>query len=136
MSSIANTLAVGWTVARGLSGLQRWILVEAGKREKAPRDGVPGKDNILLYYCDILAGYFGWEPASDILAKPSGRHFSPTEIGVKQYRRTMAALSRSCRRLKDRGLVVWRNGESSSGGSRWAAVELTDEGRKWLSVNQ
>ena len=62
---------------------------------------------------------------------PGLQSFSPQEIGEPRYRATMASLSRSCRRLQERGLVTCLVGA----GSHWSCVQITDKGREWLSVN-
>jgi hypothetical protein len=65
------------------------------------------------------------------LERPGSHTFSPTKIGEDKYRRTMAALSRSCARLGERGLVKCLVGESS----RWSGVEITDAGRAWVAAH-
>jgi hypothetical protein len=125
-------------MGRGLSPLQRFILVEAGRR---PR----------LYYADVLSHFYGfrtrrgakltyyqdhdldtpstWRDGGELLS-PGTQRFDPKEIGERRYRSALAALSRACRRLRERGLVHCRRGQYS----HWAGVELTDKGRE-LSVN-
>jgi hypothetical protein len=118
--------------------LQRYILKEAGKRNR-------------VYYADVLMGFYGWRPKGPIrrhgeggypveeseaggagcLFFPGTHKFSRREIGEATYRKTLAALSRSCSRLGVRGLVKC----VSAANSHWAAVEITDAGREWLSVN-
>jgi hypothetical protein len=124
-------------MGRGLSDLQRWILVEAAKRKR-------------LYYADVLEGYFRWRPRNPPtrygqhwcwpaksdeeegqLVHPGDQHFSPRDIGAGEYRRVRATLSRSCSRLGDRGLVTCLTGARS----HWAGVEITEQGRAWLTVN-
>jgi len=123
-------------MGRGLSDLQRYILDRAGKQRR-------------VYYVEILEGYFGWAPEYEIgryslgryendhrgevgeLVSPGSQHFSRKRIGEKTYRKVMATLSRSCKRLQARGLVTWLCGTYSY----WSGVEITEEGRKWLSVN-
>jgi hypothetical protein len=129
-------------MGRGLSDLQRFILTEAAKRSR-------------LYYADVLRHFYGfplkrefyddgrpreprdlaYEPSTwedgGTLMRPGRHYFSPKEIGEATYRNAMAALSRSCKRLADRGLVEW----IAAGYSRWSGVIITDKGREWLSVN-
>src|SRR5262245_55582663 len=83
----------GEPMGRGLSELQRYILAEAGKRP-------------LVYYTDVLLGYFGWKPdravirygqhrsypAADkhpegALVQPGGHVFSRGQIGEAEYRK-------------------------------------------------
>jgi hypothetical protein len=78
-------------MGRGLSPLQRWIMREVETAGK-------------LYYVDIYTRYFGWQPTSRAWSK-DGQHFSPTSIGLREYRRVVATVSRSCKRLEQRGLV-------------------------------
>jgi hypothetical protein len=132
-------------MGRGLSPLQRYIVNKAGGQKR-------------VYYAEILEGFFGWQPRQalrryqtgdqvpvsmtekkpvppervGLLSHPGDRNFSAKAIGEKVYRKTMAVLSRSCRRLADRGLVdIWTNHWG-----QWPSVEITDKGREWLSVNQ
>jgi DNA-binding MarR family transcriptional regulator len=133
-------------MGRGLSPLQRWILCEAASHGS-------------LYLTEILVGYFGWQPRKALYRLGEG-HLSywtaetlrstktrygdeiweghevgdmagGQAIGRSTYQRTMAALSRSVRRLEDRGLIAsyqWN-------GTHARHVRLTDKGREWLSVN-
>jgi hypothetical protein len=110
-------------VGRSLSELQRYILAEAGKREQ-------------VQACEILAGYFGWKsrhesPSEGRLRLNYQENFSRQEIGEEVYRRTMATLRRSIRRLQDRELVERWVGAFG----RWFALKITPQGREWLSVN-
>lgn len=132
-------------MGRGLSELQRYILSEAGKRRR-------------VYCPDILEGFFGWKPicpmdrhrggdvvrgfgglpdtvrpADDdgVLSSPGRQYFSLAKIGERTYRTVMASLSRSIRRLEERGLVTVLKGAYAG----WTAVEITERGRTWLTVN-
>jgi hypothetical protein len=106
-------------MGRGLSELQRWILQEAS-----------GVDR--LYYADICSGYFHWtrarNPGADL---PGHQRFSRRTIGEQRYQAVMATLSRTCKRLWQRGLIEW----PTAAQSHWAAVVVTDQGREWLKVN-
>ena len=71
--------------------MQRWILREARERGQ-------------LEYPYILKGYFGWTPTgTDAQLRD---RFSPASIGPAEYNRVMATVSRSCRRLEERGLIT------------------------------
>jgi hypothetical protein len=104
-------------MGRGLSDLQRFILVRAATTER-------------LYYADVLEGFFGWVPRP--ATGPGGHRFSRREIGEAAYRKAMASLSRACRRLEWRGLVTRLCGQLS----HWSAVEITEKGKACLSVNR
>jgi hypothetical protein len=131
-------------MGRGLSKLQRWIL----------RRGATGH---TLFQVEILAEFFGWEPKYELERFGEGRYeadtrhpkgmlamgvcrnfFSPREIGEKRYRKTRAALSRSCSRLEQRGLVRLIRFAYHLG---WG-IEVTPKGQQWvheqdwLSVNR
>jgi hypothetical protein len=119
-------------MGRGLSGLQRFILEKANTKKR-------------VYYVEVLEGFYGWKPRRPIrrhgpndqygeegeIIGPGAKRFSPQLIGEKKYRKVRAALSRACKRLADRGLVVRLEGAYS----HWAGVEITSVGREWLSVN-
>jgi hypothetical protein len=111
---------------RRLSPLQRFILRRTAAQHR-------------LYYAEILADCFGWQPigpgaalhrhAGD-LAHPGGQRFSRDTIGPAHYHSRHATLSRACRRLVARGLVTWVDNARG----RWAAVAITDAGRAWLAA--
>jgi hypothetical protein len=96
-------------MGRGLSELQRYILTKAA----ADRRG-------QVCYPAILTGFFGWEKK-----RPFQWKFQPLKIGEGKYRSDKASLSRSCCRLKQRGLVKRAH--------RYA-LEITATGREWLSA--
>jgi hypothetical protein len=106
-------------MGRGLSDLQRFILAEAGKRER-------------VHPCEVLAGFFGWEPNQPLRAgeRPKGVNFFRGRVGRAAYRSAMASLSRSIRRLEGRGLVKCWDYQS---GRAWFLC-ITDKGRQFLSV--
>jgi hypothetical protein len=126
-------------MGRGLSDLQRFILKKSSSQKR-------------LHHCEILEGYFGWKPRNGTIPRwgvgahavldckpeekgevicPGSQRYNPREIGIARYRKTRAALSRSCRRLESRGLVECVNGMYC----HWAGVKITEKGRHWLSVN-
>lgn len=116
-------------MGRGLSPLQKWILAEASQRRR-------------VYYADILAGFFGWKPSRPMdrcqageqageLKQPGGHYFSMLSIGIQKYRRTLGTISRSCKRLQERGLVKCVQGTSSHG----TGFEITEEGRRALALS-
>ena len=130
---------------RGLSDLQIFILQYAARYEWAR-------------HIDILLYYFKWEPEKPLefytterreidpatgrevlVITPPGRiglprigltTFKPERIGRERYNRTMAALSRSCARLRQRGFVETRRSKHGY----LAAVVITDEGRAFLEA--
>jgi len=104
-------------MSRGLSDLQEWILRRAARQER-------------LYHHEILSGYFGWWPARENHG-PGGYRFSPDFIGRQRYCAVHAALSRSCLRLADRGLVTCRRQVTH----RWSAVEIAEAGRRWVDLH-
>jgi hypothetical protein len=71
------------------------------------------------------------EEAVGSLIYPYMHTFSKQKIGAQVYNRTMAALSRACRRLQKRGLV----NRLVSAHSHFSCVEITEKGREFLSVN-
>lgn len=99
-------------MARGLSDLQKWILKKASEQK-------------IVYYADICIGYYGWIPLHDFnedgtIKSSLYHHFSRSSIGEKVYRKTMAAISKSCMRLQERGFVVCLQGKYG----RWSGVRL------------
>jgi hypothetical protein len=123
-------------MGRGLSELQKTILVMAHQKRIDGRTGGAGR-GAELYYAEILAAVHGWTPAHGSLHYQRemtsrfgtisvgdyhyGTHFSKWHIG-KQYNAAMASLSRAVLRLNKRGLITaWR-------GRSWAGVCLTDAG--------
>ena len=107
-------------MGRGLSKLQHYIVAIAAA---APD---------LLYIGEILAGFFGWEPIHPIRDESRKRVgfycFSRKSIGEKRYAKTMATVSRTCRRLEALGLVERQQGLA------WSGVRITPKGRECLMV--
>jgi hypothetical protein len=113
-------------MGRGLSELQRYIL---GRAEAKPR----------LYHAEVLAGYFGWVAVHPLrydrhgmLTNPDNQHFSRKGIGAVKYRMTRTSLTRACQALERRGLVRC----VLAGTSNWSGVEITPQGRAWLTGNR
>lgn len=117
-------------MGRGLSDLQKFILRKAARQ---PR----------VYYCEICEGFYNWEPKSWFGVKDGGgfcrskdgnlkypgtQYFSRAEIGEKEYTRVMAAISRSCLLLQERGLVKCITVASS----HWSGVVITEKGRQFI----
>jgi hypothetical protein len=122
----------GTVMGRGLSDLQRWIL----------RECVAG-DHVGMYYWHICLHYFKWPAHTQHQPNDFPQHFSvgnpifrSQDIGVKEYRRVMATISRSCARLQARGLIeVSPLRYKGSGAIAAGCVYITDAGKEWLSVN-
>jgi hypothetical protein len=94
-------------MARGLSGLQKKILLMAYESRRRGRDG----HGVDLRYPDVLREWWGWEPvrsgwAKDKRSPALGMLFSKTQIGEREYRSAQSSLSRAVRRLEERGLVT------------------------------
>lgn len=93
-------------MGRGLSDLQKWILVEAYKHIEHP---VPEKDKRSAEYEGmprswVYQGYFGWQ-LSDKWSWQS-HEFSKDDIGEKEYNSVIASVSRACARLEARELIT------------------------------
>jgi hypothetical protein len=101
-------------MGRGLSPLQAWIVRQSARRS-------------LLFYPEVLVGYFGLRP-NRTQWYPGSQWFAPDAIGRRRYRSALSALSRSCRRLEERGLVEC----ICSRCSHWAGVVITEAGRQWV----
>ena len=133
-------------MGRGLSPLQRWILQKTSERG-------------LLYYAEICAEFYGWPLAHHIYRYGDGSHprqqpreeegerqgglipfggqyFSRQAIGLHEYRRVRATVSRAVKRLASRGLLEYAFWvRTYDRGFIAQFVRLTDQGREWLSVN-
>jgi hypothetical protein len=138
-------------MGRGLSPLQAWVLRRAAQQSRVyyaevlagyfgfkptkplsyrNDDGtIPhGIGSVLTN--ELINKIANHRPLGRTLTDPGGQRFSPGDIGRGRYRAAMSALSRSCARLMDRGLVTCLVGSSS----HWAAVEITDAGRAWVEA--
>lgn len=117
-------------MGRGLSDLQKWILIAASN---APEHS---SGLAILYYQDICMQYFGWLPGwmgykwqyNPRHAQPGDHKFAKQLIGEKEYRRVMVTISKSVSRLKKRGLVTCYCGQVS----HWAGLALTEKGKDLL----
>ena len=141
-------------MGRGLSQLQRFILSEAAKRKRIYYCEIC----VEYFGWKLTKKRWGWKqegferwgptrtnskrvglgkleeestPPDEVgmLKNPGAQFFSRREIGEREYSRVMATLSRSCLRLQQRGLVRCLRGKFS----HWAGVEITGEGRQYLS---
>lgn len=88
-------------------------------------------------YAEVFREYWGWEatgkrssgaygesPKTSQAREYGSALFSKQLVGVKAYAAAMAALSRACVRLQERGLVVRRTNATGHG----KELVLTDEG--------
>lgn len=105
-----------------MSELQRTILRLALAGKQLP-DRNPERGGADVYYGQVLADYFGFEPVVKDL-RYSGHKFDRKAIGVKRYAAAQAALSRAMVRLERRGLVRLFSGAIA----RWSGANITDEG--------
>lgn len=116
-------------MARGLSDLQKNILVIAyRRRKKAEAEGKYPSD---IHGCDVLAahvleGYFGWKKSGiyNYIAR-GGKNFDRETIGRSKYNSTRSTLSKTFKRLQDRGLVMPARGKEYN---TWKGYNLTEEG--------
>jgi hypothetical protein len=116
-------------MARGLSDLQKWILIQAYKRRlEAQAEGTYLSRG---YGCDLLAahvldGYYGWKKSSVYKYIAYGGHnFDRETIGRSEYNNTRSTLSNTFRRLVYRGLVTLSYGNEYVS---WSGINLTEEG--------
>ena len=91
-------------MARGLSNLQKTILISAYRRCPAE-----------LFRRDILIHYYGFKPTRDLSkldsynARNGVQIFDVKAEGTKRYRSRNVAVTRSFKRLVNRGLVDYSN---------------------------
>ncbi len=95
-------------MGRGLSELQRWILIKAGERAG-------------LSYGEVCRDFYGWEKWKWSCIE--GRCFDPKAIGEKEYHRVKSTISRAVKRLALRGLVARCYSMD---------IRLTEAGAEWL----
>jgi ribosomal protein S19E (S16A) len=126
-------------MARGLSDLQKWILVTAyNRRLKAEAEGTYMS---RWYGCDLLAAnvldeYYCWKKSGvyNYLAR-GGRNFDRKTIGSNKYNSVTSILSLTFKGLQNRGLVKRTYGNENVS---WSGINLTEEGiakAKELLVN-
>ena len=132
ISETVNTVATFQAINR-LSKLQRGILLRALRsvvEYVAPDDDDGGP---RLYFAEIYRDVLGWpmerkwyEPksAAERCYGPGEQAFRPSQIGRERYNVGHAAVSRSVRRLEERGLLAFVRGVHFP----WTAIALTDAG--------
>lgn len=105
-------------MARGLSDLEKRILTLAyEKRMHTPRTGP----------CDVsttqvLLEVYDW-PLVENCFSVAAHNFDRSEIGLREYNRAMASVSRSLRRLEARGLATRFKSSHA-----WSGITLTPAG--------
>jgi hypothetical protein len=114
--------------ADGLSPLQRTILVLAydnwEREERTTRS-----EGCDCYYYEVLERVWRFENRWAGVSRkrtPTRWHFGLRQIPYPRYNAALASLSRSVKRLTERGLVTRHRGKSWRG--TWAGVKLTDTG--------
>jgi len=123
-------------MGRGLSPLQLWIVNRAAEKKAAVVEGGRDRFEDVLDYSEILVYYFewpkrragwAWGPGATVEPSRFSQNFRKDWVGEAEYGRVMAALSRSVRRLEQRGLVekAWNH---------FGGVRITELGKS-LSVN-
>jgi hypothetical protein len=110
-----------------LSPLQRTILILAYDHwRRAQR--TPSSGECDCYYYEALQRVWGFENrwAHVPQRTPERWHFGLRQMPYPRYNAALAALSRSVKRLTERGLVTRHRGRSWRG--TWAGVKLTAAG--------
>jgi hypothetical protein len=74
-----------------------------------------------------LEEWYGFPPAVGGEHTPGGKRFDRASIGPSRYNAAQAALSRSMRRLAERGLILCLRGSHN----RWSGCSITQRG-EWL----
>jgi DNA-binding MarR family transcriptional regulator len=89
--------------ANGLSRLQRVILQLALRNRDDPSDRLPAD----IRRSQVLVEYYGWRHRcrTDELRSRS-LAFSPSLVGARRYRAGQVAVSKTMKRLEERGLVT------------------------------
>jgi hypothetical protein len=116
-------------MARGLSDLQKWILVTAyNRRLKAQAEG---KYMTSWNRCDLLAAkvldeYYGWKRSGlyNFIA-PGGQNFDSETTGKSKYNSVHTILTLTFKGLQKRGLVNLTHGKE---GVSYSGINLTEGG--------
>ena len=114
-------------MGRGLSTLQRTIL------RLALTNRARGVQGVHVTYAEVLTAHWGWTPVGrlrfaeghELAGSPDSGHLF-RGVPPAERNRAYAALSRSMRRLEQRGLVTVWGGEDA----RWTGVHLTAAGTR------
>jgi hypothetical protein len=116
-------------MARGLSDLQKWILITAYKRRLEAEAN--GTYMSRWYGCDLLAAevldeYYGWKKSGvyNYIAY-GGHNFDRATIGRGKYNSVRPILSKTFKGLEYRGLVIPSHGNEYVS---WSGINLTEEG--------
>lgn len=111
---------------QGLSPLQQTILRIAydNRRQEGRTAQSPGAD---CYYYEVVQQVWKFENRWAGMAQRTQErwHFRQRPLGAR-YRAALVSVSRSVRRLVERGLVTHQRGKAWRG--TWAGVKLTDGG--------
>jgi len=91
-------------MARGLSDLQKSILIQAYKKLEQIGEYEDDKITGMLQAPEVLVEYYGWEPKKGVL-RLRWQNFSKEKIGSERYNSANAAVSKSFQRLEARGLA-------------------------------
>lgn len=129
-------------MGRGLSELQKTILLRALSNRKAPdRD----EYTCDVYQREIMADHFGWRQSLHGWLPKSPRerdwifgryYFSKQKIGPRRYASVQASVSRAITRLEERGLVECFTGAPYFSSTfqcwlrppHWSGLDLTEQG--------
>ena len=110
-------------MARGLSDLQKSILIQAYKKLEQIGEYEDDKITGMLQAPEVLVEYYGWEPKKGVL-RLRWQNFSKEKIGSERYNSANAAVSKSFQRLEARGLAV----RICATSGRCVALKLLDDG--------
>jgi len=137
-------------MGRGLSKLQKWILLQAYEKEikaeekietrvdataeemlrnkRYPRHSMAHQQERSLFFYEICNGYYGW------IANRRGwvQRFSREAIGESRYRSAMVAICKAALRLEQRGLCIALRRIAYE---RSAAIFLTPDGVTYVMAN-
>jgi hypothetical protein len=116
-------------MGKGLSEQQKLILSLALKNRAAENKSKPS-NGVDLYECEVLETnpLFARNTIGSLRDSngkiQGGQHFYKSRIGIYEYNAACASVSRSFRRLEERGLVTRLEGAVSW----WAGISLTEAG--------